>query len=56
MKEYKVLSPKLGFRNRTEKLQEFINNYALENWTLKTITNNRHGGIAFVVFEREKNR
>ena len=56
MKEYNLLMPKLGLRNRAEKLQEFINNYAIENWSLKTITTNRRGGIAFVVFEREKNR
>lgn len=56
MKEYKVLAPNLGFRKRAEKLQDFINNYAIESWTLKAITNNRHGGIAFLVFEREKNR
>lgn len=56
MKEYKVLSPNLGFRNRSNKLQEIINSYAIESWTLNTITHNRHGGIAFVVFEREKNR
>ena len=56
MNEYKVISPNLGFRNRAQKLQDFINNYAVESWTLKTITNNKHGGIAFLVFEREKNR
>jgi len=56
MKEYKVLKPSLGFRNRSEKLQEILNSQAKENWTLSTITHNRQGGISFVVFEREKNR
>lgn len=56
MKEYKVISPSLGFRNRSEKLEEILNKYAVENWTVNAVTNNKHGGIAFVVFEREKNR
>lgn len=56
MKEYKVIAPSLGFRNRSEKLEEIINRYAKESWNLNTITNNKHGGISFVVFEREKNR
>jgi len=56
MKEYKVISPSLGFRNRSEKLEEHINRFAKDGWTLNTIANNRHGGISFVVFEREKNR
>jgi len=56
MKEYKVITPSLGFRNRAEKLQDLINNYTKESWNLNAITNNRHGGISFLVFEREKNR
>jgi len=56
MKEYKVISVSLGFRNRAEKLEEIINKFAKEGWMLSTITNNKHGGISFVIFEREKNR
>jgi len=56
MKEYKVISPRLGLRNRSERLEEILNQYARESWNVNTITNNRHGGVAFVVFEREKNR
>lgn len=56
MKEYKVISPGLGLRKRSEKLEEILNKFAKENWTINAITNNRHGGISFVVFEREKNR
>ena len=56
MKEYKVISPSLGLRNRSEKLEELINRFAKDGWVLNFITNNRHGGISFVVFEREKNR
>jgi len=56
MKEYKVVNPSLGIINRSEKLEELINKLAKESWMLNTITHNRHGGISFVVFEREKNR
>ncbi|MFC4721084.1 DUF4177 domain-containing protein [Geojedonia litorea] len=56
MKEYKVIKPSLGFRKRHEKLEDLINKYAKEGWTLKTITDNQHGGISYIVFEREKNR
>jgi len=56
MKEYKVISPHLGFRKRSEKLEEIINSYAKESWSVNTITNNRQGGLGFVVFERDKNR
>ena len=45
MKEYKVISPSIGLRKRSEKLEELLNKHALESWD-----------ISFVVFEREKNR
>ena len=56
MKEYKVINPSLGFTNRAIKLEDLINKHAIEGWILKTITNNKHGGISFLVFERDKNR
>jgi hypothetical protein len=56
MKEYKVIKPSLGFRNRHEKLEETINKYAKEGWTINTLTNNQHGEIHYIVFEREKNK
>lgn len=56
MKEYKVVNPSLGITNRSVKLEDLINKFAKEGWILNTITNNKHGGISFVVFEREKNR
>ncbi len=56
MKEYKVVSPSLGFRNRSKKLEDIINKWAIEGWNFITISNNKHGGISFIVFEREKNR
>lgn len=55
MKEYKVVKPKLGWRNTTEKLEELLNKYAKEGWRVKTITTNQ-SVIAFIVFERDKNR
>jgi len=56
MKEYKVISPSLGLRKRSEKLEELLNKNAMESWALTTITHSKHGGISFIVFEREKNR
>lgn len=56
MKEYKVITPSLGLRKRSERLEEILNQYARESWYVNTITKNQHGGISFVVFEREKNR
>lgn len=55
MKEYKVLNPSLGFRNRTEKLEDILNNHAREGWVVNTITSHQHG-ISYIVLEREKNR
>jgi hypothetical protein len=48
MKEYKVISPKLGFRNRTQKYEAFLNQHAREGWIIQT--------TADVLFERDKNR
>ncbi len=52
MKEYKVITPKLGFSKRIEKLEEILNNYARDGWVLK------HSDEHMVKFilEREKNR
>jgi hypothetical protein len=52
MKEYKVITPKLAFSKRIEKLEEIFNNYAREGWVLK------HSDQYMVKFilEREKNR
>lgn len=56
MKEYKVISPSLGLRKRAVKLENLVNQFSKERWDINTITENRHGGISFIVFEREKNR
>lgn len=55
MKEYKVITPSLGWKNKFEKLEDILNKYAKEGWTLKTITPHQHG-ISYIVFERNKNR
>ena len=55
MKEYKVIKPKLGWINTTQKLEELLNTHAIQGWVLKTITPYEHT-IAHIVFERDKNR
>lgn len=52
MKEYKVVAPKLGFRNRIEKYEDLLNQYAREGWTVKHIGQTS----PLIIFERDKNR
>ncbi|MDT0559274.1 DUF4177 domain-containing protein [Ichthyenterobacterium sp. W332] len=52
MKEYKVVQPKLGFRNRFQQFEDLLNQYAREGWQVIQIGQ----GWASVVFERDKNR
>ena len=52
MKEYKVVIPKIGFGNRTQNFEDFLNQYAREGWQAKHIAQ----GWSSVVFERDKNR
>jgi hypothetical protein len=54
MKEYKVVSPSLGFRNRVEKLEDILNNHAREGWIVKDLSVAEGGYI--IIFERDKNR
>lgn len=54
MKEYKIIKPKLGWKNRQEKLEDELNNYAREGWRVVNI-------IVIetqltILFERDKNR
>ena len=37
MKEYKVVTPKLGFRNRSQKYEDLLNQHAREGWVVNTI-------------------
>lgn len=52
MKEYKVVTPKLGISKRMQKLEELFNQYAREGWVVNHVAQSAY----FVVFERDKNR
>jgi len=52
MKEYKVVIPKLGFRNRHQNFEDILNQYSREGW----VVNNIGQGWTSIVFERDKNR
>ena len=52
MKEYKVIAPKLGFRNRFQQFEDVLNQYAREGWIVISISQ----GWTSVVLERDKNR
>lgn len=51
MKEYKVISPKLGITRRNEKLEDLLNQYSRERWEVKYIGD----GALWIVMERDKN-
>jgi len=51
MKEYKVVSTKLGISKRNQKLEDLLNKYARERWVVNHVGQSAH----FVIFEREKN-
>jgi hypothetical protein len=52
LKEYKVVTLKLGFRNRIQKFEDVLNQYAREGWVVKSIAES----WISVVLERDKNR
>ncbi|WP_460218123.1 DUF4177 domain-containing protein [Psychroserpens sp. MEBiC05023] len=52
MKEYRVIVPKLGLRNRVEKYEDLLNQYAREGWIVKHIGQTS----TMIIFERDKNR
>lgn len=52
MKEYKIVTPKLGFRNRMENFEDVLNQYAREGWSVIKINES----FTTIIFEREKNR
>jgi hypothetical protein len=52
MKEYKVVAPKLGLRNRNQNLEDLLNSYSREGWTFTSINESQ----TLVIFERNKNR
>ena len=52
MKEYKVVSWKMSFKNNNEKLEDVLNQYAKLGWVVRHISEN----TTRLVFERDKNR
>jgi hypothetical protein len=52
MKEYKIVTPKLGFRNRMQNLENELNQYGREGWKVVNINQT----WTSIVFERDKNR
>ncbi len=56
MKEYKVIVPKLGWTNTSEKLEDLLNLHAKQGWELQSVNQNALGEYLNVIFERNKNR
>lgn len=52
MKEYKVVTLKLGLRNRVQNFEDLLNKHAREGWNFKEVPS----GWNSVIFERDKNR
>lgn len=52
MKEYRVIQPKLGLRNRLQKYEDLLNQHAREGWIVKHIGQTS----PLIIFERDKNR
>lgn len=52
MKEYKVISWKMGLSKNNERLEETLNQHAMSGWKVIHIAENS----ARIVLERDKNR
>jgi len=52
MKEYKVISWKMGFTKNDEKLEDVLNQHAKLGWLVKHISDSS----TRIVLERDKNR
>ena len=52
MKEYKVISWTMSLTNNSQKLEDLLNQYAREGWSVIHIAEH----TTRIVFEREKNR
>jgi hypothetical protein len=52
MKEYKVVTWKMGLSKNNERLEDTLNQYAKMGWVVKHIAEQS----ARIVFERDKNR
>jgi len=52
MKEYKVVTWKMGLSKNNERLEDTLNEYARQGWVVKDIGENS----TRIIFERDKNR
>ncbi len=52
MKEYKVVRWKVGLTNNNQRLEDILNEYAQQGWTLKEVIKD----YSQIIFERNKNR
>lgn len=52
MKEYKVISWKMGLTNNNQRLEDTLNKYAISGWQAIHIGEHTHQ----IVFEKDKNR
>ena len=52
MKEYKVVSWKMGLSNNNQRLEDTLNEHAQQGWVLKEVAENSMR----IIFERDKNR
>ncbi|MDG5493118.1 DUF4177 domain-containing protein [Psychroserpens sp. SPM9] len=52
MKEYKVVSWKMGISNNNKKLENTLNEYAISGWRVIHVAEQS----ARIIFERDKNR
>lgn len=52
MKEYKVITWKIGLTRNNERLEDTLNKHAREGWCVKDINDSTYR----IVFERNKNR
>lgn len=52
MKEYKVVTWKMGLSKNNERLEDTLNEYARQGWVVKDIAENTNR----IVLERDKNR
>ncbi len=52
MKEYKVVSWKMGLTGNNDRLEDTLNEYAKQGWRVTQVAEN----FQRIIFERDKNR
>lgn len=52
MKEYKVVSWKMGLTGNNDRLEDTLNEYAKQGWQVTQVVEN----FQRIIFERDKNR